>query len=201
MNTLEYYNKNSNEYYDMTVTSDMKNIYDKFLNEIPKESSILDLGCGSGRDSLHFIKKGYSVTALDGSAELAKLASNLIKKEVIVCTFQAIELAEKFDGIWACASLLHLNKEDLKDVLNKLYKNLKDNGYFYLSFKYGDNEYIDEKNRYFNCFTEESIKAFIENNTNFKIVDTIDSEDSLGRVNDVKWLNIFCRKNMGVLQI
>ena len=194
MNTLDYYNKNSEEYFNSTLNVDMTNTYKAFLKLLPKGGKILDLGCGSGRDSMNFIKLGYEVTAVDGSKELAKKASALLGKEVIVSTFEELELKEKFHGIWACASLLHIKREDLKIVLNNLYNNLDDNGVFYMSFKYGEKEYVDDKNRYFNCFTDESIISFINENTKYNILGLYITEDKLGRVNEVKWLNLICNK-------
>ena len=194
MNTLDYYNKNSEEYFNSTLNVDMTNTYKEFLKLVPEGGKILDLGCGSGRDSMNFMKLGYEVTAVDGSKELAKKASALLGKEVIASTFEELELKEKFHGIWACASLLHIKREDLKIVLNNLYNNLEDNGVFYMSFKYGEKEYVDDKNRYFNCFTDESIISFINENTKFNILGLYITEDKLGRVNEVKWLNLICNK-------
>ena len=194
MNTLDYYNKNSEEYFNSTLNVDMTNTYKEFLKLVPEGGKILDLGCGSGRDSMNFIKLGYEVTAVDGAKELAKKASALLGKEVIVSTFEELELKEKFHGIWACASLLHIKREDLKTVLNNLYNNLEDNGVFYMSFKYGEKEYVDDKNRYFNCFTDESIISFINENTKYNILGLYITEDKLGRVNEVKWVNLICNK-------
>ena len=194
MNTLDYYNKNSEEYFNSTLNVDMTNTYKPFLKLVPEGGKILDLGCGSGRDSMNFMKLGYEVTAVDGSKELAKKASALLGKEVIASTFEELELKEKFHGIWACASLLHIKREDLKTVLNNLYNNLEDNGVFYMSFKYGEKEYVDDKNRYFNCFTDESIISFINENTKYNILGLYITEDKLGRVNEVKWVNLICNK-------
>ena len=194
MNTLDYYNKNSEEYFNSTLNVDMTNTYKEFLKLVPEGGKILDLGCGSGRDSMNFMKLGYEVTAVDGAKELAKKASVLLEKEVIVSIFEELKLKEKFHGIWACASLLHIKREDLKIVLNNLYNNLEDNGVFYMSFKYGEKEYVDDKNRYFNCFTDESIIGFINENTKFNILDLYITEDKLGRVNEIKWLNLICNK-------
>ena len=124
MNTLDYYNKNSEEYFNSTLNVDMTNTYKEFLKLVPEGGKILDLGCGSGRDSMNFIKLGYEVTAVDGSKELAKKASALLGKEVIASTFEELELKEKFHGIWACASLLHIKREDLKTVLSNLGVNI-----------------------------------------------------------------------------
>ena len=194
MNTLDYYNKNSKDYFNSTVNVDMISSYKDFLGLLPQGAKILDLGCGSGRDSLQFMKLGYDVTAVDGSLELAKRASKLLGKEVIVSSFEELQLEDKYDGIWACASLLHLEDNALRDVLNKLYDNLNDSGIFYMSFKYGTSEFIDENNRYFNMFTEERLIKFIEENTKYNILQINGADDSLDRINEVKWINVLCKK-------
>lgn len=192
--TLDFYNNNSKSYIESTLTVDMSHLYNDFLKHIPKGGHILDLGCGSGRDSLEFIKQGYNVTAVDGSKELSIAASKLIEQEVICSKFEELQLTEKFHGIWACASLLHVNRKDILDVIKNTSSNLKDNGVFYMSFKYGEKEYIDEKGRYFNCYTEETFNELIskvEGLDIMKIYKTIDIVPGRG---DIIWLNILCIK-------
>ena len=192
--TLDFYNNNSKSYIESTLSVDMSHLYNDFLKHIPKGGHILDLGCGSGRDSLEFIKQGYNVTAVDGSKELSIAASKLIEQEVICSKFEELQLTEKFHGIWACASLLHVNRKDILDVIKNTSSNLKDNGVFYMSFKYGEKEYIDEKGRYFNCYTEETFNELIskvEGLDIMKIYKTIDIVPGRG---DIIWLNILCIK-------
>lgn len=192
--TLDFYNNNSKTYIESTLSVDMSHLYNDFLKHIPKGGHILDLGCGSGRDSLEFIKQGYNVTAVDGSKELSIAASKLIEQEVICSKFEELQLTEKFHGIWACASLLHVNRKDILDVIKNTSSNLKDNGVFYMSFKYGEKEYIDEKGRYFNCYTEETFNELIskvEGLDIMKIYKTIDIVPGRG---DIIWLNILCIK-------
>ena len=192
--TLNYYNEQAEKFVQGTVDVEFSHLQNQFIEMLPAGGTILDLGCGSGRDSMNFMKLGYEVIAVDGAKKLAKRASVLLGKEVIVSTFEELELKEKFHGIWACASLLHIKREDLKTVLNNLYNNLDDNGVFYMSFKYGEKEYVDDKNRYFNCFTDESIISFINENTKYNILGLYITEDKLGRVNEVKWVNLICNK-------
>lgn len=189
-NTLNFYNNNSKEYIETTLSADMSHLYNDFLKHIPKGGHILDLGCGSGRDSLEFIKRGYKITAVDGSKELANAASKIIGQQVICSKFEDLKLTETFDGIWASASLLHVNKNDIVDVIKNLSSNLKPTGIFYMSFKYGENEYIDEKGRYFNCYTEETFKEMLSQVPNLKIKTIYKSGDTLGGRNNLVWLNI-----------
>ena len=193
-NTLDFYNNNSKTYIETTLTIDMSNLYKEFLNNIPKGGIILDLGCGSGRDSKAFIDKGYKITAVDGSKELAQSASKLIGQEVLVSKFEDLSLIDNFHGIWACASLLHVNKKDILDVIKNVSSNLNDNGIFYMSFKYGEDEYIDEKGRYFNCYTEETFKELINKVEGLKIMKVYKTIDIVPGRGDITWLNAICVK-------
>ena len=192
--TLDFYNNNSKTYIEKTLSGDTSNLYKGFLNNIPKGSSILDLGCGSGRNSIEFIKQGYNVTAVEGSKELAVAARKIIGQQVICSKFEDIKLNKTFHGIWACASLLHVNKNDIVDVIKNVSLNLKTNGAFYMYFKYGENEYIDENGRYFNCYTEETFKEMIAQVSKLKIKNIYKSGDTLGGRNNLEWLNILCIK-------
>ena len=193
-NTLDFYNNNSKTYIETTFTIDMSNLYKEFLNNIPKGGTILDLGCGSGRDSKAFIDKGYKITAVDGSKELAQSASKLIGQDVLVSKFEDLSLVDKFDGIWACASLLHVNKKDILDVIKNVSSNLNDNGIFYMSFKHGEDEYIDEKGRYFNCYTEKTFNELINKVEGLKIMKVYKTIDIVPGRGDITWLNAICVK-------
>lgn len=192
--TLNYYNENAKEYFEITKTLKTSDIYTAFLNSVKSGGKILDLGCGSGRDSLYFKNAGYDVTAVDGSVKLAKEAEKLINQDVIVSKFEDLELNQKFDGIWACASLLHVKRENIEEVLRKLSNNLKEGAVFYLSFKCGDNEYVDERGRYFNCYREESFIEMIKKIKEYGIKNIYITGDSLGGRDNLTWLNVLLQR-------
>lgn len=191
--TIEYYNHNADKFVSDTLNCEFNQMQDKFLSYLSKNSNIIDLGCGSGRDSKYFIEQGHNVVAIDGSEELCKIAENLINKPVICKDFREIDYNNEFDGIWACASLLHLPKDDIANVINQCIKALKINGIFYCSFKYGDFEgYRNE--RYFTDLTEKPFENLISNLKNIKIKEMFVSNDvRKGRENE-QWLNVFIVK-------
>ncbi|WP_410495530.1 class I SAM-dependent methyltransferase [Cellulosilyticum sp. ST5] len=152
--TQDFYNQNATEFFEGTVAADMTQNYTLFLECLPKGAKILDAGCGSGRDSLAFKKLGYEVTAIDGSEELCKLASEYIGQEVKHMQFQELDFENEFDGIWACATLLHIPRRKLPEVIERLVKALKTDGVLYASFKYGVFQ-GERKGRYFCDLTEE----------------------------------------------
>lgn len=158
--TLEYYNENSNDYFEITVSYNMNAQYSMFEKRLYAGTKILDCGCGSGRDTKYFIDQGYEVTAIDGSEELCKRASELTGIEAKIMLFQDIEYVNEFDGVWACASLLHVPKTELLSVIKRITRALKNCGIFYVSFKYG--EYKGEKNgRFFTDLNEDSFEKII----------------------------------------
>lgn len=192
--TIDYYNQNAKNFIDNTQNVDMHLAQDKFLQLLDSQSSILDFGCGSGRDTKYFLEKGYHVTATDGSAELCKLASAFTGIEVKEMLFQELDDINKYDGIWACSSILHLPKKELFPVLRKMCIALKSAGVIYSSFKYGDFE--GERNgRYFTDFTEDTFRDFIKDIPELTIEDHwITSDVRPGRGNE-KWLNLIIRKS------
>ena len=138
--TINYYNEKTQDFIDSTVNVDFTATQDKFINKLQTGCHILDFGCGSGRDSKYFKDKGFQVTAIDGSIELCKFASELTGLEVKQMYFQDLCDVEVYDAIWACSSILHLPYSDLKDVMLKMIVALKQDGIIYTSFKYGNFE-------------------------------------------------------------
>lgn len=136
----EYYEENASDFFSSTVDVDMTPIYERFLPFVVDGGAVLDAGCGSGRDALHFKALGYEVTAIDASESLCKLASELLDQEVQCVRFDEIVWERRFDAVWACASLLHVPRDELVGVFSKLSHTLKPGGLIYASFKYGDTE-------------------------------------------------------------
>lgn len=190
--TLNYYNENAKEYFDKTINVCMLKKYDKFLQRISKGCHILDLGCGSGRDSLYFIQNGYKVTSIEGSIELSKLATQYIGQPVKNINFINMEDVDIYDGIWACASLLHLKKEIFSKMLTKLYLSLKKTGVMYISLKIGTDFSTYEGNRFFTYYSRETLYQLLKK-TNLNIIDEFVTSDGLNR--DVEWINIIVQKN------
>ncbi|MDO4479344.1 MAG: class I SAM-dependent methyltransferase [Lachnospiraceae bacterium] len=195
--TLDYYNQNASAFTESTFHTDMHVLQDHFSSLLYRGASILDFGCGSGRDAKFFLEQGFAVEAVDGSAECVKLARELTGLDVKQLLFQELDAVESYDGIWACASILHLPKGELGAVLQKMAAALKDNGVIYTSFKYGDFE--GERNgRYFTDFTEEAFSQFIEENPKVAAALTIEEMwltcDARPGRGDEKWLNIIMRR-------
>ena len=185
--TIDYYNRNAVRYFNETVHADVSEIRDRFAQMLPPGGTILDLGCGSGRDSKAFIEQGFRVVAVDGSEELCKLAEEYIQQPVICSDFLDYKPEETFDGIWACASLLHLTEAECQIVVDRLSKNLKPGGCFYMSFKMGEFE-GERDDRFYRDLIEEDLYKITNMVDNLKVIVTFDTADVSRRL---IWVNAF----------
>lgn len=191
--TIEYYNQNAARFLEDTAGVEFTEIQNAFLNLLPEGTRILDFGCGSGRDALKFLKRGYQVEATDGSEEMCWAAAEFTGLAVRQMLFLELDEKEKYDGIWACSSILHLPKSELREVLGRMTAALKRNGILYASFKYGIFE--GERNgRYFTDFTEETFAEFIKGMTRLRIEKMWLTDDVRPGRGEEKWLNMILRK-------
>ena len=191
--TIEYYNNNASKFVEGTVDVEFTEMQEKFLNCLPRKGQILDFGCGSGRDTKYFLDKGYLVDAMDGSEKMCEMASDYTGISVEHKLFQELDAKEYYDGIWACSSILHLDKKELRDVFSLVEKALKISGIMYTSFKYG--EFSGERNgRFFTDFTEESFKEFLEDFPRLSLEELwITGDVRPGRGNE-QWINVILQK-------
>lgn len=191
--SVKFYNDNAEDFFNNTVNADMSATYNIFEdNLLEKNGEILDLGCGSGRDAKHFLDSGFSVIALDLSPILAKKASQFIGQEVIVANMKDLNFQDRFIGIWACASLLHLSEDEVLETIKRCHKALRKDGVLYASFKYGKNSY-EKDGRSFTCFTKDKFLNLIEG-LDFYYRATFETGDVRpGRENE-KWLNVILKK-------
>ena len=191
--TLNYYNEQAEKFVQGTVDVEFSHLQNQFIEMLPAGGTILDLGCGSGRDSKAYKNAGFKVIAVDGSEALCKIAGEYIGQEVICCKFQDLEVKEKLDGVWACATLLHLEKEDVVKTMQKLTDCLVPGGIFYASFKYGDFS-GDRNGRFFTDMTEDSFAELLKQVEWLEIVKQMITEDARPDRSE-RWLNVFLKKN------
>lgn len=189
-----YYDKNSKQFIDMTINCNMEDIYSHFTKYLKKNYSILDAGCGSGRDSLYFKNSGYDVTAFDLSEEMVKSTKKVAKIDVYKLGFLDIKWKDNFNAIWACASLLHVKRDDMSIAFKNLYNSLKDDGIMYCSFKLRNKDYSKD-GRSFTCYNKESFSSFINNLELFKILEIYVTADNRKDRENELWLNAILQKN------
>ena len=170
----------------------MSSLYSEFTAYLPKNAKVLDAGCGSGRDSLAFLKMGYDVSAFDASNEMVKYASKLTGISVKKLNFDQLKSLNTYDGIWCCASLLHVQKSELLESMQSLANALKEHGVWYVSFKYGDTE-REKDGRRFTDLNENLLHGLAGQLSDIEIISTWVTTDK--RANrDETWLNSILKK-------
>ncbi|OLQ88038.1 SAM-dependent methyltransferase [Vibrio panuliri] len=184
---MSFYNTNAQDFFAGTVDVDMSSLYEKFVPLLPSHASVLDAGCGSGRDSRYFSQCGFKVDAFDASEELVSLAKLHSAIDVQLCTFIDYQSTHLYDGIWACASLLHVPKSELPRTFKHLASLLKSGGFFYCSFKYGDDE-VERDGRRFSNLNEDALSTLLLCSKLTAKELWLTSDLRPGRENE-KWLN------------
>jgi SAM-dependent methyltransferase len=191
--TLSYYEANAERFVQDTRDLDIESIYEPFLTLLPPGARILDAGCGSGRDSRAFLERGYEVTALDASEAMVELASRHIGRPVLHMSFDQVRFWERFDGVWASASLLHVPRHSIDKVLERLVIALKVGGVMFASFKYGEGETIRD-GRPFNDYDERSLRDLLRSHPDLVPLEVWRTTGLRPDHNDVTWLNVLLRK-------
>ena len=185
----EYYEINAKRYAKETFSADMSEQYNRFLLLLRDQARILDVGSGSGRDACYFQKKGYQVTALEPSKNLCREIRKVFSGEIVCSDIQSYHPDQRFDGIWACASLLHLQEKEVLYFFGNIDRYLNDNGIVYFSGKNGITTGETEDGRYFLEFTEELMEKILSANEQMRLEEFWYTKDVSGR-KGFRWMNI-----------
>ncbi|WP_318465080.1 class I SAM-dependent methyltransferase [Photobacterium leiognathi] len=181
---MSYYDTHAEAFISDTLQVDMSPVYAPFLTRF-KGHTLLDLGCGSGRDLKYFSSLNLSVTGIEPSPTLARFARQYSNVDVIEQTVQSLNIGKVFDGVWACASLLHVPSCELEDAFINIVRHVNEGGLIYCSFKYGEFEGI-RNGRFFTDRTLQSLQSVLPES--LKIIESWITNDQ--RPNrDEKWLN------------
>ena len=191
--TLSYYNRNADAFIEGTQKADMSMQYRYFSKYLFPGCKILDLGCGSGRDSAYFSSLGFAVTAVDGSEELCKRVRAHYGIQARCIKFEDLSFVSEFDAVWACASLLHVKKAEMAAVMGKVSAALKPDGVLYASFKYGSEERVSN-GRFFNDYTETNLDALLTPENQLSLLEYWITEDVRPDRSGERWLNFVAKK-------
>jgi 2-polyprenyl-3-methyl-5-hydroxy-6-metoxy-1,4-benzoquinol methylase len=190
--SIDYYDRKGAEFFARTANADLGATQARFLAYVPKGGSILEPGCGSGRDALAFARAGYTVTAFDGSAKMVELAIAHTGLPILHKRFQDVEWVGAFDGVWSCACLLHVPRSELRDVMARLARALKPGGAWFMSFKYGTTERFGHE-RHFTDMNEALLAGAIAD-VDLAVADLWISDDDRPERQGEKWTNAIARK-------
>ena len=193
MDPIDYYNKYAAKVFEDTVDENMDDITSRFLEMLEEGDTILDMGCGSGRDSLTFYNLGYDVTPLDGSEEMCRLAEIHTGLDVLQMKYEEMNFDGAFDGVWACGAFVHIPKAEMPDILARVAKALTEDGVFYLSRRLGDFEGFQGE-RYFSFYSEKELRYLVEKGGLFHVVKEWVTKDVRSSHPNIQWINILAKK-------
>jgi len=186
--SVEFYDKHAESFIAQTADVDMQALYGRFRKHLPPRASVLDAGCGSGRDAAAFSQMGYDVVAFDASRKMVEATRKRAGIPVYLMKFEDAQFDKKFDGIWACASLLHVPRVRLSSVLERLASLLKPRGVLYASFKYGEKERV-KGDRYFNDLDERLLEDHLQAAPSLKLLEVWKTTDQRPDRSSEQWLN------------
>ena len=198
--TLDYYNTNSTKLNERYESADVNEVQRLLLRSFLKNSKILEIGCGSGRDASFMTKNDFDVIAIDGSKnmieEAKKIHPELFEKLYHKTLPNDLTFNKTFDGVYSIATLMHLSKIDLAKTISKIYDLLDQNGKFLMSVSLFRNDIdkngFDDKGRFFLVLSFEEWINLVEN-IGFKILETKTNDDVLGRCG-IQWLTLVAQK-------
>ncbi len=196
--TIEYYESNAADFIKSTIDMDVSELYWQFEELITPGGRILDLGCGSGRDSKYFSGKGYDVVALDPSPRMCAQTKALVNIPVYELKAEEMQFSNEFDGVWACASLLHVPRDMQENVLHRIADALKDEGILYASWKYGTQDREVEGRRFFDM-NESLLCEMMSRLSEFHMIKKWTTKDIRSDLQTQIWLNVLLKKRDRVI--
>lgn len=194
LDSIDYYNQNATEYFEETMNLDLEEVMQPFVELLPENAEVLDLGCGSGRDVISLEEHGFSVTAMDGSQEMCKLAEIHTNMEVLHLSYDEMDFDEVFQGIWACASLVHISYNKMPIVLGKVLDALKEGGILYFSVRHGCGSCWDNGREFYD-YTEETLNTLLRQVQGCEVINVWESDDIQKRADHMPWWNVLIRKH------
>lgn len=165
-----------------------------FLARLPGGGTILELGTGNGRDAAAMLAAGFAVTPSDASPELAAQAEARLGRQVRVMAFHELDQTAAYDGVWACAALLHAPRDELTDDLARIFRALRPGGYLVASFKAGGGEGRDQFGRYYNYPDAAELHAHLVAAADWASIDISESHGSGYDGLPTRWLWLKARK-------
>ena len=162
--TLRHYNQGAQSFWRGTRDHDVSQNIAALLRHLPGSGpqTILDLGCGPGRDLLTFRELGHEAIGLDGAEQFVRMAADISGCEVLCQDFLNLNLpAQRFDGIFANASLFHVPSQELARVLSTLRASLKPIGTVFCSNPHGPNREGWSGDRYCSYLDLDTYRRFM----------------------------------------
>lgn len=194
--TRRFYESNATTYAEATWRLSMDEQVSNFAARLPSGATVVDLGCGAGRDLKAFADRGFFAVGLDVAAPLARIAQQHSECPVVVADLRDLPLAsERFDGVWAAASLLHLTRNDVSQALAEIFRVTKPGGLFFASMKAGHGERADEQGRWYSYYDADQWQSLLKL-AGFQSISLHSSVQHTGALTPISttWISSIARK-------
>jgi SAM-dependent methyltransferase len=191
--SIDFYDANAEDFFRRSLAIPLIPEHGRFAAMLPPGGRVLDAGCGSGRDARAFREAGFEVTATEAAPRLAALAQRHTGLDVQVLRFDEMDWREAFDGIWTCASLLHVPRVEMPEVLRRLGGALVPGGAWFMSFKYGVHE-REAHGRRFTDLDEAGATTVLSEVPELELLSMDVVGDGRPDRPDDRWLSLFCRR-------
>lgn len=195
--TKRYYETHAEEYFRATHAANLESVWRKLTGRLKADDSILDLGCGSGRDLRYFFQHGFRATGIDYSSSLVELARAFSRQPVVLGDFASLPFGDdSFDAVWAIGSLLHVSRSSLPLVFSEIHRVLKGNSCLLTSVKEGCGEAVDSRGRY-NVFYSLDEWVSLHRHSGYEVVDierTVETRKTeRGDIDEIVWIECLAR--------
>ena len=187
--TDRFYEDHAVEYFSGTSGAQTQFVLDRFLSHLPANAAILDAGCGSGRDLKYFHSRGHCALGIDASTALVQMAAQHSGAPCEVARIESISYEDRFDGIWACASLLHLPRDAFRPALRCLNRALKRGGTLFMAVQEGQGEAILPDGRLYVYYSEDDIRRSLDA-AGLAVNELWASRNSADAVHQPVWINV-----------
>lgn len=190
--TKNYYNTHAKEYFAETYTTELPQLWAEMAQHLHHGASILDLGCGSGRDVSYFASRGFDVVGIDYAVQLLRLAWNFTDRPLVLADFRSLPFrASSFDAVWALASLQHVQRQRIRHVLSEIHRVLKAQGLLFSSIKGGSGDNVDKRGRYNALYQQREWESILRS-TGYDIADLQETmetrETGAGQYEQIAWI-------------
>ena len=194
--TKENYDKGVEWHIKKSLSYNWEKQIDGFIKKL-KGKRVLDAGCGCGRDIAEFIKRGLQVEGIDYSREIIKKCKEKFPEtNFYIGDLRNTDLPDKeYGGIWACASILNLKKDDVQIALSEFKRILKPNGQLFISVKEGEGERMipdQAGQRYFSFYSSNELKELVEK-AGFEVsyIEPVPELELTGKISDTTWICLY----------
>lgn len=156
----DFYQNNAQSYFDSTSQIDSTSILTPLAKALPLGASVLDVGCGSGRDLRWLASQGFNPTGLERSPSLATMAQEFSGCPVLEGDFFTFDFASiSVDALILIGALVHVEQHLFAEVLHRVSVALKDGGLIYLSLKEGTGKHVNDDGRIFTLWSQEQLET------------------------------------------